>query len=196
MEHYHGFSRKCNVADCTVTCKSIQEFVQHYVQHTEPNFVLPSDFKAKTQVALPCPQCHASMNGIWRFYNHTFIHDPLPRFRCPQCNKRLSKVQNFKLHIMKHLAPSSQKSKHCKPCNQLVPVTILPKHMKDFHEKIEIQEFACPQPQCTQSFAKQAFLNFHMEKHIPKSDWVWFCRICQQPFPSESRFEFEFSRSG
>ena len=80
MEHYHGFSRKCNVPECETVCKSIQEFVQHYVQHTEPNFVLPSEFKAKTQISLPCPQCHASMNGIWRFYNHTFCHDPVPRY--------------------------------------------------------------------------------------------------------------------
>ena len=112
------------------------------------------------------------------------------RFRCPVCNKRLAKVQNFKDHIMKkHMAPpTSQKSKFCTSCNQLIPHSSFAKHMKEFHEKVH-QQFQCPHPQCTQTFAKQSFLNFHLEKHIPKSEWVWFCRLCAQPFPSEARLK-------
>ena len=112
------------------------------------------------------------------------------RFRCPVCNKRLAKVQNFKDHIMKkHMAPpTSQKSKFCTSCNQLIPQSSFAKHMKEFHEKVH-QQFQCPHPQCTQTFAKQAYLNFHVEKHIPKSEWVWFCRLCAQPFPSEARLK-------
>ena len=81
VEHYHGFSRKCNVPGCDFDAKSIQEFVQHYVRHSDPEFVVPKDFKEKTQISLPCACCNTSMNGIWRFYNHTFIHDAVPRFR-------------------------------------------------------------------------------------------------------------------
>ena len=42
VEHYHGFNRKCNFPDCDVGSKSIQEFVQHYVRHTNPTFILPT----------------------------------------------------------------------------------------------------------------------------------------------------------
>ena len=84
--------------------------------------------------------------------------------------------------------PTSQKSKFCTSCNQLIPHSSFGKHMKEFHEKVH-QQFQCPHPQCTQTFAKQSFLNFHVEKHIPKSQWVWFCRLCAQPFPSEARLK-------
>ena len=58
-----------------------------------PNF--PIEFKEKEKVALICPNCNGCMNGIWRFYNHTFIHDPIQRFRCPTCNKRFAKVSEI-----------------------------------------------------------------------------------------------------
>merc|ERR1719266_2082837 len=80
VEHYHGFNRKCNFPGCDVGSKSIQEFVQHYVRHTNPSFTLPTEFKEKEKVALVCPNCNGCMNGIWRFYNHTFIHDAVQRF--------------------------------------------------------------------------------------------------------------------
>ena len=185
VEHYHGFERKCNVSGCDVTCKSIQEFVQHYVRHTEPNFVLPTEFKEKTQIALPCPCCNASMNGIWRFYNHTFIHDTVQRFKCPACPKRLAKVQNFKLHLIKHLTPSNQKAKVCKHCNQLVPLAIFGKHLREMHENTI--QYNCPQ--CFATFSRETYLKFHMEKHIPKSNWIWFCKLCTQAFPSETRLK-------
>ena len=92
VEHYHGFNRKCNFPNCDVGSKSIQEFVQHHVRHTDQDFILPTEFKEKEKVPLTCPNCANTMNGIWRFYNHTFIHDALQRFRCPQCNKRFAKV--------------------------------------------------------------------------------------------------------
>ena len=92
VEHYHGFNRKCNFPNCDVGSKSIQEFVQHHVRHTDQDFILPTEFKEKEKVPLTCPNCANTMNGIWRFYNHTFIHDSLQRFRCPQCNKRFAKV--------------------------------------------------------------------------------------------------------
>ena len=52
VEHYHGFHRKCNVPDCEVVSKSIQEFVQHYVRHTDSEFVLPTEFKEKEKVCI------------------------------------------------------------------------------------------------------------------------------------------------
>lgn len=185
VEHYHGFNRKCNVAGCDFNARSIQEFVQHYVRHTEPNFVLPTEFKEKTQISLPCPGCNASMNGIWRFYNHTFIHDPLPRFKCPVCTKRLAKVQNFKLHLIKHVTPPNQKTKICKHCNQLVPLAIFAKHLQEMHETAV--QYACNQ--CPATFSREVHLKFHMEKHIPKANWVWFCKMCSQAFPSETRMK-------
>ena len=61
VDHYHGFSRTCNIEGCTDTFKSIQLFAQHYVLHADPNFVVPSDFKEKTKVVLPCPMCNISI---------------------------------------------------------------------------------------------------------------------------------------
>ena len=165
VEHYHGFNRKCNFPGCDVRSKSIQEFVQHYVRHTNPTFTLPTEFKGKEKVALVCPNCNGCMNGIWRFYNHTFIHDAVQRFRCPTCNKRFAKVQNFKLHLIKHLTPQNQKAKHCRHCNQLIPVSIFGKHLREMHPTTGL--FQCSH--CVATFARDTNLKSHMEKkHMPK----------------------------
>ena len=103
VEHYHGFNRKCNFPNCDVGSKSIQEFVQHHVRHTDQDFILPTEFKEKEKVPLTCPNCANTMNGIWRFYNHTFIHDALQRFRCPQCNKRFAKVISILIIFFKYI---------------------------------------------------------------------------------------------
>jgi len=165
VEHYHGFNRKCNFPNCDVGSKSIQEFVQHHVRHTDQDFILPTEFKEKEKVPLTCPNCANTMNGIWRFYNHTFIHDALQRFRCPQCNKRFAKVQNFKLHLIKHLVPANQKAKHCRHCNQLIPVNIFSQHLRDMHK--ETVQFPCLS--CTATFSRESNFRSHMEKHIAKS---------------------------
>ena len=68
-----------------------------------PNF--PTEFKEKEKVALICPNCNGCMNGIWRFYNHTFIHDPIQRFRCPTCNKRFAKVSEIGQSLISVLLP-------------------------------------------------------------------------------------------
>ena len=43
-------------------------------------------------------------------------------------------VQNFKLHLIKHLTPANQKAKHCRHCNQLIPVNIFSQHLRDMHK--------------------------------------------------------------
>ena len=102
VDHYHGFSRACNVEDCGKTFDSIIDYVSHYVSHSDPKLELPADFKAKTKVVLPCPMCSISIQGVWKYFQHTFTHDKLGRFRCPACNKRTHKVQNFKEHLVRH----------------------------------------------------------------------------------------------
>ena len=79
VEHYHGFNRKCNLQNCDTNTKSIQEFVQHYVRHINPEFLCPTDFNEKKSIGLPCPHCSSTINGIWRLFNHSFIHDAQPR---------------------------------------------------------------------------------------------------------------------
>ena len=54
---------------------SIQAFVQHYVNHGEPEFQVPSEFKDKMKTVLPCPQCNISIQGVWKYFQHTFTHD-------------------------------------------------------------------------------------------------------------------------
>jgi hypothetical protein len=185
MDHYHGYNRKCNVEGCLIICKSIQAYVQHSVQHGDPSFTMPPDFQAKTSVNLPCPLCNSILIGIWRFYNHTFTHDPIPRFKCPMCSKRHSKVQNFKLHLIKHRAPANTKTKLCRYCSQLVASSDYSRHVKELHK--DTFKFTCDV--CHQTFSRENFLNFHKEKHIPKVEWNWNCRICSQPFPSELRMK-------
>ena len=54
---------------------SIQAFAQHYAAHAEPGFVVPSEFKDKMKTVLPCPQCNISIQGVWKYFQHTFTHD-------------------------------------------------------------------------------------------------------------------------
>ena len=39
------------------------------------------------------------------------------------------------------------------------------------------------------TFTRESNLRTHMEKHIPKSDWIWFCKMCSQTFASEGRLK-------
>ena len=94
-------------------------------------------------------------------------------------------MQNFKLHLIKHLTPSNQKAKHCKHCNQLIPVAIFSKHLREVHPTTV--QFPCTN--CMATFSRESNLKSHMEKHIPKSDWVWFCKLCCQSFASENKLK-------
>ena len=51
----------------------------------------------------------------------------------------------------------------------------------------ETVQFPCPS--CTATFSRESNLRSHMEKHIPKSDWVWFCKFCPHPFASETKLK-------
>ena len=58
----------------------VQDFVRHYACHADPLLVVPSDdFKAKTKFVLPCPVCNIRIQGVWKYYHHSFIHDKEPR---------------------------------------------------------------------------------------------------------------------
>ena len=67
--------RRCNIEGCDAKVGSIQAFVQHYVNHAEPEFMVPSEFKDKMKMVLPCPQCNISIQGVWKYFQHTFTHD-------------------------------------------------------------------------------------------------------------------------
>ena len=105
------------------------------------------------------------------------------RFKCPVCPKRFAKVQNFKNHIIKHVAPTNTKVKHCRHCNQLIPTIDFNKHLQEKHQVI--LPYNCNQ--CNQGFSRESFLRVHQEKHLAKPDWIWMCRLCPQTFPSENR---------
>ena len=74
-------------------------------------------------------------------------------------------VQNFKLHLIKHVTPANQKAKHCRHCHQLIPVNIFSQHLRDMHK--ETVQFPCPS--CTATFSRESNFRSHMEKHIAKS---------------------------
>ena len=115
-------------------------------------------------------------------YGHNFqctqciVQISFSRFKCPVCPKRFAKVQNFKLHIIKHVAPSNTKVKHCRHCNQLVPNAEFSKHLQDKHEVVLHQ---CGD--CNQAFSRMSFLRAHQEKHLAK------LKGPPQTFPSETK---------
>ncbi len=201
VEHYHGFRRACNVEGCTEILPSIAAFCQHYVNHLGTGITIPTDFKSKQSIELSCPSCTYKNLGIWKLYNHAFIHDSIPRygvdlqhrisifndfflrFKCPVCPKRMHKVQNFKDHLLKHTGPENVKTKLCRYCRQLVPTAEFNNHLQRSHPKE--RKFPCEN--CSQCFMSKKALEYHMEKHIPKSDWTVKCEICDQMFPSERR---------
>ena len=111
VDHYHGFSRECNVEGCKFIGKSLQDFVEHYVQHGNSEFVLPESFQQKQKLVLACPLCNINIIGVWKFFQHTYVHDKEPRFKCPVCPKRTHKVQNFRDHILRHRGPAVTKKK-------------------------------------------------------------------------------------
>ena len=50
-EHYHGFERVCNFGNCHHVAGSLPDFVEHYIQHMEPNYALPKEFSERTKVS-------------------------------------------------------------------------------------------------------------------------------------------------
>ena len=134
VEHYHGWSRQCNVQDCGVKLNSIASFVTHHVRHCQPDFVIPESNNERNTVLCRCPVCGKSSQGVNRHWEHTFIHDKIPRFKCPLCDRRVNKVQNLKDHIKRHLGPDS-KTKKCELCDKKFCPADIYKHMKMVHGK-------------------------------------------------------------
>lgn len=185
-EHYHGFQKACNVEDCSTVAKSIQDFVQHYVTHSDPDFIVPSEFKEKTKLTLPCPMCNLKIIGVWKFFQHSHIHDIEARFKCPVCPKRTHKVQNFKEHILRHRGSTAAKTKHCQTCKKDFLSQDFYRHVKDVHSD-QGNTFACDM--CSQAFISKTKLSFHKEKHIPKEQWDARCDACDTVFPSQARLK-------
>lgn len=50
-----------------------------------------------------------------------------------------------------------------------------------------------PCTMCVATFSRETYLKLHMEKHIPKSEWIWFCKGCDQNFPSEMKMRNHFN---
>ena len=63
------------------------------------------------------------------------------------------------------MVPANQKAKHCRHCNQLIPVNIFSQHLRDMHK--ETVQFPCLS--CTATFSRESNFRSHMEKHIAKS---------------------------
>ncbi len=59
--------------------------------------------QGKRKAVYPCPKCNVSIQGLWKFVSHTYVHDREARFACPACGKRIIKVQNFKDHILRYV---------------------------------------------------------------------------------------------
>ena len=137
VEHYHGWSRQCNVGTCQKRLSSIAEFVTHHVQHHNTNFSIPENNAARNNLAITCPVCKKSSFGVNRHWEHSFIHDKVARFKCPVCDRRVNKVQNLKDHIKRHLGPES-KTKKCEDCDKMFCPADIYKHRKTVHGKREV----------------------------------------------------------
>ena len=161
VEHYHGWSRQCNVTGCEVTCSSIAEFVTHHVRHRDPGFFIPDTNHERNSVYCRCPVCPKTSAGVNRHWEHSFTHDPVPRFKCPLCDRRVNKVQNLKDHIKRHLGAES-KTKECEVCHKMFCPADIYKHMKTVHGKQE-NKFTCNQ--CGKSFPQLHKLKFHSSIH-------------------------------
>ena len=134
VEHYHGWSRQCNVGTCQKRLSSIAEFVTHHVQHYDSTFSIPKNNSARNNCICICPVCKKLSSGVNRHWEHSFIHDKVARFKCPLCDKRVNKVQNLKDHIKRHIGPASRKKK-CEDCLKMFCPADIYKHRKKVHCK-------------------------------------------------------------
>ena len=189
MDHYHGFSRECNVDGCDVVGRSLQDFVEHYVQHGNSKFTLPENFQEKQKLLLACPLCSINIVGVWKFFQHTYVHDKEARFKCPVCPKRTHKVQNFRDHISRHRGSSASKMKSCPFCRQDFNASELTKHIKEIHK--EEETFSCTD--CDVVFSSNIKLEYHKEKHLPKELWGFTCTYCDTTFPSQARMKLHIA---
>ena len=134
VEHYHGWSRQCNVGTCQKRLSSIAEFVTHHVQHYDSTFSIPKNNSARNNCICICPVCKKISSGVNRHWEHSFIHDKVARFKCPLCDRRVNKVQNLKDHIKRHIGPASRKKK-CEDCLKMFCPADIYKHRKKVHCK-------------------------------------------------------------
>ena len=168
VEHYHGWSRQCNVEGCPEKLTSIATFVTHHVRHSpgQQDFLIPESNSERNSVQCQCPVCGKSSQGVNRHWEHSFIHDKIPRFKCPLCDRRVNKVQNLKDHIKRHLGPDS-KTKQCELCDKKFCPADIYKHMKMVHGKQQDTKFHCNV--CGKTFPLLHKLKEHNKVHLNKS---------------------------
>ena len=105
--------------------------------------------------------CHKISFGVNRYWEHSFVHDAVPRFKCPLCDRRVNKVQNLKDHIKRHLGPES-KTKECDLCKKKFCPADIYKHMKTVHGKQD-SKHKCNV--CGKSFPSLHKLDHHSLTH-------------------------------
>ena len=140
VEHYHGWSRQCNVGTCQKRLSSIAEFVTHHVQHYDSTFSIPKNNSARNNCICICPVCKKISSGVNRHWEHSFIHDKVARFKCPLCDRRVNKVQNLKDHIKRHMGPASR-TKKCEDCEKMFCPADIYKHRKKVHGKKDVRYY-------------------------------------------------------
>ena len=163
VEHYHGWSRQCNVPGCVSKLSSIAEFVTHHVRHVDHNFMIPDTNNERNTVVCTCPVCKKTSLGVNRHWEHSFIHDKVARFKCPLCDRRVNKVQNLKDHIKRHLGPES-KTKECELCSKRFCPADIYKHIKMVHGNKQEAKFPCKI--CGKTFPVLHKLQHHAEAHL------------------------------
>jgi len=164
IEHYHGWTRQCNVEGCGAQLTSIASFVTHHVRHSQPDFVIPESNNERNTVMCKCPICGKSSQGVNRHWEHSFIHDKIPRFKCPLCDRRVNKVQNLKDHIKRHLGPDSKKE--CELCDKKFCPADIYKHMKMVHGRQDTK-YHCNV--CGKTFPLLHKLKEHSKVHMSNS---------------------------
>ncbi len=136
--------------------------------------------------------CNINILGVWKYVQHSFVHDSEARFACPVCDKRIIKVQNFKDHIMRHQLSSDTQT--------LAPTTALqvlkkPSSSSKLEDKksddvtVEGADNNHTCTECGRHFANATRLEGHMACHLPKEDWSHNCPECHAPFPNVQRLK-------
>ncbi|XP_070574976.1 zinc finger protein 236-like [Ptychodera flava] len=108
-----------------------------------------------------CDQCDMSFNVEYNLTLHKSIHS-LYELKCPDCNKKFSRVASLKAHIMLH---EKEEYLMCSECGDEFNLqSELDKHIQE-HRDEEAGERVYPCRICTKEFRKTSLLKEHMKSH-------------------------------